>query len=106
MTAGGAGFGAAGRGYRYPMYLIPLVVLIVIALIATAWTPIFGVIVFVVGLVLFLGYVGLSRRSDQEVAPPQPGAEVSAATVENEAEGGLWGERNPDKEGALHEKGT
>ncbi|HEX3735881.1 MAG TPA: hypothetical protein VHU86_12105 [Solirubrobacterales bacterium] len=88
------------------MYFIPLIVLIVIALIATAWTPIFGVIIFVVGFVLFLAYVGFSRRSDQEVAPPQPGAEVSPATVENEAEGGLWGERNPDKEGALHKEGS
>jgi hypothetical protein len=86
------------------MYLVPLIVLIVIALIATAWTPIFGVIIFVVGFVLFLAYVGLSRRSDQEATPPQPGAEISAATVENEAEGGLWGERNPDKEGAVHKE--
>jgi hypothetical protein len=88
------------------MYLVPLIVLIVIALIATAWTPIFGVLIFVVGFLLFLVYVGISRRSDQEVVPPQPGAEISAATVENEAEGGLWGERNPDKEGALHKEGS
>jgi hypothetical protein len=88
------------------MYLVPLIVLVVIALIATAWTPIFGVIIFVVGFALFLVYVGLSRRSDQEMTPPQPGAEISAATVENEAEGGIWGERNPDKEGAVHKEGS
>jgi hypothetical protein len=88
------------------MYLVPLIVLLVIALIATAWTPIFVVIIFVVGFVLFLVYVGFSRRSDEEVPPPLPGAEISAATVENEAEGGLWGERNPDKEGALHKEGS
>jgi hypothetical protein len=93
-------------GKAISMYLVPLIVLIVIALIATAWTPIFGVIIFGVGAVLFLVYVGMSRRSDQEVTPPQPGAEISAATVENEAEGGLWGERNPDEEGALHKEGS
>lgn len=88
------------------MYLVPLIVLVVIALIATAWTPIFGVGIFLVGFALFLVYVGLTRRSDQEEPAPQPGAEVSASTVENEAEGGIWGERNPDDEGALHREGS
>ncbi len=88
------------------MYLVPLIVLVVVALIATAWTPIFGVGIFVVGFALFLAYVGLSRRSYQEVTAPQPGAEISASTAKNEAEGGLWGERNPDDEGALHREGS
>jgi hypothetical protein len=88
------------------MYLLPLLVLIVISLVATAWTPIFGLTIFVAGFALFLAYVGISRRADQEAKPPQPGAEISAATVENEAEGGLWGERDPDKEGPLHKAGS
>jgi hypothetical protein len=88
------------------IYLVPLIVLVVIALIATAWTPIFGAGIFVVGFALFLVYVGLSRRSDQEATAPRPGAKISASTVKNEAEGGLWGERNPDDEGALHREGS
>ncbi|HEX4668525.1 MAG TPA: hypothetical protein VH275_00930 [Solirubrobacterales bacterium] len=53
------------------MYLIPLIAIIVLALVAVAWSPIFAVIIFAIFFVLFLAYVGLSRRSDQEGTTPE-----------------------------------
>jgi membrane protein implicated in regulation of membrane protease activity len=53
------------------MYLIPLIAIIILALVAVAWSPIFAVIIFAILFVLFLAYVGLSRRSDQEGTTPE-----------------------------------
>jgi positive regulator of sigma E activity len=54
------------------MYLIPLLVIIVLALIAMAWgSPIFAVAIFAILFVLYLGYVGLSRRADQQATTPE-----------------------------------
>jgi hypothetical protein len=73
------------------MYLIPLALFVLLALIAVAWSPIFALIFFVIGFVAFLGYVGLTRRADEEVAPPErPGRQPHH---ENEVPTGLWGER-------------
>lgn len=54
------------------MYLIPLIAIILLGLVAVAWSPIFALIVFAIFFVLFLGYVGLSRRADQEQPPGNP----------------------------------
>ncbi len=73
------------------MYLIPIVLIVLLALVAVAWSPIFALIFFVIGFVVFLGYVGLSRRADEKIAPPeQPGRQP-----QHEAQGraGIWGER-------------
>lgn len=75
------------------MYLIPLIAIGLLALIAVAWSPIFAVIIFAIGFVAFLVYAGMSRRADQELAPPeQPGRQPHG-----EADGntGIWGERRP-----------
>jgi positive regulator of sigma E activity len=53
------------------MYLIPLVAIILLALVAVAWSPIFAVVIFAIFFVLFLAYVGLSRRADQEATTPE-----------------------------------
>jgi flagellar biosynthesis/type III secretory pathway M-ring protein FliF/YscJ len=75
------------------MYLIPIALIILVALIAVAWTPIFALIVFVVGFVAFLAYAGMSRRADEKLAPPeQPGRQPQH---ENETPTGIWGERRP-----------
>jgi hypothetical protein len=75
------------------MYFIPLALILLIALIAVAWSPIFAVIVFVVGFVAFLAYAGMSRRADEKLAPPeQPGRQPQH---ENETPTGAWGERRP-----------
>jgi hypothetical protein len=73
------------------MYVIPLVLIIVLALIAVAWSPIFALILFVIGFVAFLAYAGLSRRADEGAAPPeQPGRRPQH---ENDVPTGVWGER-------------
>jgi positive regulator of sigma E activity len=53
------------------MYVIPLVVLLVLALIAVAWSPIFALVIFGILFVLFLGYVGISRRADEKATTPE-----------------------------------
>jgi flagellar biosynthesis/type III secretory pathway M-ring protein FliF/YscJ len=75
------------------MYLIPIALIVVLALIAVAWSPIFALIVFVIGFVAFLAYAGMSRRADEKLAPPeQPGRQPQH---ENETPTGIWGERRP-----------
>jgi hypothetical protein len=73
------------------MYAIPLAVVVVLALIAVAWSPVFALIVFVPLFVGFLAYVGLSRRADQRIAPPQ--APPTGPSHEDDTDTGLWGER-------------
>jgi positive regulator of sigma E activity len=54
------------------MYIVPLIVIILLAIVAVAWSPIFAVVIFAIFFVLFLGFVGLSRRADQgAVATPE-----------------------------------
>jgi hypothetical protein len=73
------------------MYLIPIALIILLALIAVAWSPIFALIFFVIAFVVFLGYVGLSRRADEKLAPPEtPGRQPQH---ENDVPTGPWGER-------------
>ena len=73
------------------MYLIPLALIILLALVAVAWSPIFALIFFVIGFVVFLVYAGLSRRADEKLAPPeQPGRQPNH---ENDVPTGAWGER-------------
>jgi positive regulator of sigma E activity len=65
------------------VYLVPLIALILLAIVAVAWSPIFAIIIFAIVFVLFLAFVGLSRRADQTVTPearpaergPQEGAD-------------------------------
>jgi positive regulator of sigma E activity len=53
------------------MYLIPLAVLLFVALIAVAWSPIFALVIFGILFLLFLGYVGVSRRADEKATTPE-----------------------------------
>jgi hypothetical protein len=73
------------------MYAIPIAVLAVLALTAVAWSPLFALIIFVPLFIAFLIYVGMSRRADQELTPPQ--APSAGPPHEDETETGLWGER-------------
>ncbi|HEU4735897.1 MAG TPA: hypothetical protein VFS48_02575 [Solirubrobacterales bacterium] len=73
------------------MYVIPLAVIIVLALIAVAWSPIFALIIAVPAFLLFLAYVGMSRRADEKIeAPVGP-----PRTVESDEPKGMWGEPRP-----------
>jgi hypothetical protein len=75
------------------MYVIPIVLIVLIGLIAVAWTPIFALIFFVIAFIGFLAYVGMSRRADEKLAPPdQPGRQPQH---ENETPTGIWGEKRP-----------
>jgi hypothetical protein len=76
------------------MYVIPLVIVILIALVATAWTPIFALIIALPLFLAFLGYVGMRRRADQTIATPTPGPEATGAT-ESDTPKGAWGEPRP-----------
>jgi hypothetical protein len=75
------------------MYFIPLVLIILLALIAVAWSPIFAVIIFVIGFIAFLAWAGANRRADEKLAPPeQPGPQPHH---EDGTPTGIWGERRP-----------
>jgi hypothetical protein len=73
------------------MYTIPLILIVVLAMIAVAWSPIFALLIAVPAFVLFLAYVGVSRRSDQKIAPPAG----APKTVERDEPKGAWGEPRP-----------
>lgn len=75
------------------MYAVPIFALIVLALIAVAWSPLFALTLFVPAFIAFLIYVGMTRRADQEVTPPQAPAE--GPRHEGGGDTGLWGERRP-----------
>jgi hypothetical protein len=66
------------------MYLIPLILIIVLAIIAVAWSPIFAVVIAATLFMLFLAYVGISRRSDQKLGTP--GARAAEQGRREEAE--------------------
>jgi len=67
------------------MYVIPLLLFVLIAIVAVAWSPVFAVLAFAVFFVLYLGYVGLSRRAD-EGAAATPAARAAERGREEEAE--------------------
>jgi hypothetical protein len=60
-------------------------VLVLLAVVAVAWSPIFAVIAFAIFFVVFLGYIGLSRRADQD-ALATPEARAAERGRQEEAE--------------------
>ena len=72
------------------MYVVPIIALLILIAIATAWAPIFAVIIAVPLFVLFLAYVGFSRRADEKATRPS-GEPVSG---EGGTGGGIWGEKS------------
>jgi len=75
------------------MYAIPIIAIVGLALIAVAWSPLFALVLFVPAFIAFLAYVGMSRRADQKIAPPQVPA--TGPGHEDDTDTGLWGERRP-----------
>jgi hypothetical protein len=73
------------------MYVIPLVVLVFLAIVAVAWSPLLALIVAVPAFVLFLAYVGMRPRADEQIEPPTG----SAHRYEDETPKGAWGEPRP-----------
>jgi FtsH-binding integral membrane protein len=72
------------------MYFVPIVALLLVIVIASVWSPIFALIIAVPLFLVFLGYVGFSRRANQETSNPS-GEPVSGEG--GPAGGGVWGER-------------
>ncbi|MET0557801.1 MAG: hypothetical protein ABW065_03910 [Solirubrobacterales bacterium] len=71
------------------MYIVPLLAIIVLCLAVGFWSPIFAVGIAAVFFVLFLGYVGFSRRADEKISPPSGTVQRDPEEVEH----GIWGER-------------
>lgn len=82
-----------GQGYPTDMYLITIGVIILLALIAVAWSPIFALVLFAIGFVVFLAVVAMKPRADEQLAPPErPGPQPHH---EDDSPTGIWGERRP-----------
>jgi hypothetical protein len=77
------------------MYVIPILVLVLLALIAVAWTPLFALVFFAIFIVGFFVYVGMSRRADEQISPPQAPAQTTTSADDEDT--GLWGERRPQE---------
>jgi hypothetical protein len=69
------------------VFVILLIALALIIAIGTVWSPIFALVIAVPAFVLFLAYVGLSRRADQETSR----ASGAPASGEGAPAGGIWG---------------
>jgi len=70
------------------MYAIPIVLIVVLALVATAWSPLFALILAVPAFIAFLVYVGMRPRADEKIEPPTGSAEK----YEDDVPRGAWGE--------------
>ena len=78
------------------MYVIPIVALALVILIGSFWSPIFALIIAVPAFILFLAYVGMSRRADEKPAPPtatEATREAAGHTEGPTRTRGVWGER-------------
>lgn len=73
------------------MYAIPIALLVLAALIATAWSPIFALIVAVPLFFAFLAYVGFRPRADEKVESPL--GESPSRSDGDDSAGGIWGEK-------------
>jgi Sec-independent protein secretion pathway component TatC len=71
------------------VYVIPIIVLAVVIAISAVWTPVFALIIAIPLFLLFLAYVGFSRRADPKVTA----SSGEPASGEGEAAGGIWGEK-------------
>jgi len=75
------------------MYVVPILVLAFVIVIGAVWSPIFALIIAVPLFVLFLAYVGFSRRADETETGPS-GAPVSGEGEGEHQHGGIWGEKS------------
>ena len=71
------------------MYVVPIIVLAVVIAIGAVWTPVFALVIAIPLFLLFLAYVGFSRRADQQMTAPAD----KPASAEEEDSGGIWGEK-------------
>jgi len=76
------------------VYVILIIALVIVIAISSAWSPIFALIIAVPLFLLFLAYVGFSRRADEKIEAPRRGAPASGEGDSAPAHGGVWGERH------------
>jgi hypothetical protein len=70
------------------VYVIPIVVLALVVAVGAVWSPIFAFAIALPLFLIFLAYVGFSRRADQTTRP----SSGEPASGEGEG-GGIWGEK-------------
>ncbi len=70
------------------MYAIPLAVIVLLAVVAVAWSPLLALVIAVPAFALFLAYVGMKPRADENIEPPTG----TAGKYEDETPRGAWGE--------------
>jgi Sec-independent protein secretion pathway component TatC len=76
------------------VYVILIIALALVIVVSAAWTPLFALIIAVPLFLLFLAYVGFSRRADEKVdVPERAGGRASREGDSPPADGGIWGER-------------
>jgi hypothetical protein len=73
------------------MYAIPIALLVIVAVIATAWSPIFALIIAIPLFFAFLAFVGFRPRADEKVESPL--GESPSHSDGDDAAGGIWGEK-------------
>jgi hypothetical protein len=75
------------------MYAIPIALIVLAALIATAWSPLFALLIAIPLFVAFLAFVGFRPRADEKIEAPQSAA--GRRTEESDVPKGAWGEPRP-----------
>jgi Sec-independent protein secretion pathway component TatC len=75
------------------MYAVLVLVLALVIAVSAVWSPIFALVIAVPLFVLFLGYVGFSRRADEKATGPS-GAPVSGEGGHEGQHAGIWGEKD------------
>jgi hypothetical protein len=53
------------------VYVIPIVALTLVIVVGAAWSPIFALVIAIPLFLIFLAYVGFSRRADQASPPSE-----------------------------------
>ena len=74
------------------MYVIPIIVLALVIAIGSFWSPIFALIIAAPLFLLFLAYVGFSRRADEKASLARKAPASGEET--HEPHGGIWGEKS------------
>lgn len=77
------------------MYVVLILVLAFAIVISAVWSPIFALIIAVPLFVVFLAYVGFSRRADETETGPS-GAPASGEGGGEHQHAGIWGEKSAD----------
>ena len=81
--------------------MIPLIILAIVVFAATAWSPVFALVIAAPLFLVFLGYVATRRRADEAGAEATAGEPAEAPQGERApGRAGIWGERERGESGA------